>query len=157
VYGGGAVGLMGVMADAVLEAGGAVIGVIPTGLFRREIGHRDLTELIEVGSMHERKQKMFELADGFVALPGGLGTVEELTEMATWAQLGIHAKPIVTLDLAGYWKPFHTFLVAAADAGFMPRENLRLIVNVERLDDVIPTLESYDVPYTDKWLALDQT
>ena len=85
---------MGVVADAALAAGGAVIGVIPKGLFRREIGHPGLTELFEVASMHERKQKMFELADGFVALPGGLGTLEELTEMATWAQLGIHAKPM---------------------------------------------------------------
>ncbi len=148
---------MGVVADAALAAGGAVIGVIPKGLFRREIGHPGLTELFEVASMHERKQKMFELADGFVALPGGLGTLEELTEMATWGQLGIHAKPIVTLDVAGYWEPFHAFLATAVDAGFMPRENLQLIVNVDRLDQVIPTLESYDVPYADKWLELDQS
>jgi uncharacterized protein (TIGR00730 family) len=157
VYGGGAVGLMGAVANAALDAGGTVIGVIPRGLFRREIGHRELTQLIEVDSMHERKQKMFDLADGFVALPGGLGTLEELTEMATWGQLGIHSKPILTLDAAGYWKPFHVFLQAAADAGFMPQENLRLIVNVEQVDDVIPTMQSYEVPYVDKWLEVDQT
>jgi hypothetical protein len=156
VYGGGAVGLMGVTADAALEAGGNVIGVIPKGLFRREIGHTGLTELIEVGSMHERKQKMFELSDAFVALPGGLGTLEELTEMATWAQLGIHDKPIVTLDVAGFWEPFHALLGAAVDRGFMIGENLKLIANVETVDEVVPTLRAYEIPYTDKWLDLEQ-
>ena len=148
---------MGVIADAVLEAGGNVVGVIPKGLFRREIGHTGLSELIEVGSMHERKQKMFELSDAFVALPGGLGTLEELTEMATWAQLGIHDKPIVTLDVGGYWQPFHALLDAAVDGGFMIAENLKLIANVESVDDVIPTIRAYEIPYTDKWLDLEQT
>jgi uncharacterized protein (TIGR00730 family) len=157
VYGGGAIGLMGALADAALYAGGRVIGVIPKGLFRRELAHERLTELIEVSSMHQRKQKMFELADAFVALPGGLGTAEELTEIATWAQLGIHAKPIATLDVNGYWRPFHAFLRAVADAGFMKPDNLGIIVNVDRVDDVIPTLESYQVPYVDKWLDLDET
>jgi uncharacterized protein (TIGR00730 family) len=156
VYGGGAIGLMGVLADAALDAGGTVIGVIPKGLFRREMGHPRLTKLIEVASMHERKQKMFELADAFVALPGGLGTAEELTEMATWAQLGIHAKPIVTLDVAGYWAPFHALLQSFVARGFMSDDNLRLIVNVRRVDDVLPALEGYDVAYRDKWLNLDQ-
>ncbi len=130
IYGGGAVGLMGVLADAALSAGGDVIGVIPRGLFRREVAHTGLTRLVEVGSMHERKQTMFELADAFVALPGGLGTLEELTEMATWAQLGLHRKPIVTVDVNGYWAGFHGLLSTAADCGFVKRENLRLIVNV---------------------------
>lgn len=156
VYGGGAVGLMGVAADAALDAGGTVVGVIPKGLFQREIAHHRLTELIEVASMHERKQKMFELADAFVALPGGLGTFEELTEMATWAQLGIHAKPIVTLDVDHYWQPFHALLDAAAVAGFMRTPNLGLVANVESIDEVIPTLEAYELPDTDKWLDLNQ-
>lgn len=155
IYGGGALGLMAAVADATLDAGGRVIGVIPRGLFRREIAHQRLTELIEVASMHERKQTMFELADAFVALPGGLGTFEELTEMATWAQLGIHNKPMLTLDVNGYWKPFHALLHAAANGGFMKQDNRRLIVNVERVDDVIPTLQSYEVPFVDKWLDLD--
>lgn len=157
VYGGGAVGLMGIVADAALDAGGTVVGVIPKGLFRREIRHPRLTELIEVASMHERKQKMFELADGFVALPGGLGTVEELTEMTTWAQLGIHAKPIVTLDVGGYWEPFHVLLRATVKGGFMSKDNLRLILNVGGVDDVLPALRGYDVAYRDKWLDLNQT
>jgi uncharacterized protein (TIGR00730 family) len=148
---------MAAVADATLEAGGTVIGVIPRGLFRREIAHQRLTELIEVASMHERKQKMFELADAFVALPGGLGTFEELTEMATWAQLGIHDKPMLTLDVNGYWQPFHAMLHAAASGGFMKHDNRRLIVNVENVVDVIPTLQSYEVPFVDKWLDLDQT
>jgi hypothetical protein len=147
---------MGVIADAALDAGGTVIGVIPKGLFRREIGHARLSTLIEVSSMHERKLKMFELADAFVALPGGLGTVEELTEMATWAQLGIHGKPIVTLDIDGYWLPLHTFLAAAVRDGFMIPENLQLIANVATVDEVLPTIRAYEIPYTDKWLDLEQ-
>ena len=105
IYGGGKVGLMGVLADAALRKGGRVVGVIPVGLFSREVGHTGLTELHEVASMHERKRLMYELADGFVALPGGLGTLEELAEVATWTQLGLHAKPVVLLDVADYWKP----------------------------------------------------
>jgi hypothetical protein len=147
---------MGVLADAALAAGATVIGVIPKGLFRREIAHPGLSQLIEVGSMHERKQTMFELSDAFVALPGGLGTVEELTEMTTWAQLGIHAKPIVTLDINHYWQPFHAFLAAAVDGGFMIAENLKLIANVESVAEVLPTIGSYAIGYTDKWLDLEQ-
>ena len=105
VYGGGSVGLMGEVADAALAAGGRVTGVIPTGLFSREVGHGSLTELHEVGSMHERKQLMYDLSDGFIALPGGLGTLEELAEVTTWSQLGLHAKPVVLLDVDGFWDP----------------------------------------------------
>src|SRR6266568_3388132 len=108
VYGGGSVGLMGEIADAALAAGGRVLGVIPTGLFSREVAHADLTELHEVGSMHERKQLMYDLADGFVALPGGLGTLEEVAEVTTWSQLGLHAKPV------GLLKPANRELVQRA-------------------------------------------
>jgi uncharacterized protein (TIGR00730 family) len=112
-------------------------------LFRREVAHRGLTELVEVESMHERKQAMFERSDAFVALPGGLGTLDELAEIATWAQLGIHDRPVVTLDVGGFWRPLHDFLRQAAEAGFVKKENLDLIVNVDQLDRLLPTLEAY--------------
>jgi uncharacterized protein (TIGR00730 family) len=142
VYGGAAVGLMGILADAALDAGGEVVGVIPRNLFQQEVPHRRLTEMIEVASMHERKQRMADLADAFVALPGGLGTLEELTEMATWAQIGLHRKPIATLDVNGYWSPFHQFLRAAAGNGLMRHENLGLIRNVATIDELLPALSS---------------
>lgn len=157
VYGGAEVGLMGLLADAALAAGGQVVGVIPRHLFGREIAHRNLTELVEVGSMHERKQRMFELADAFVALPGGLGTLEELTEIATWAQLGMHRKPIVTLDVGGYWAGFHSFLREAVHRGFMKQENLGLIANVGAVADVLPALRSYVPPRVGKWLDPQET
>jgi uncharacterized protein (TIGR00730 family) len=118
VYGGGHVGLMGVVADAVLDAGGQATGVIPDFLKRREVGRDDLTELVITDSMHSRKQRMFELADAFVALPGGLGTLDETIEVATWKQLGLHAKPIVILDAAGYWGALSALLASVVKGGF---------------------------------------
>jgi len=140
VYGGGSVGLMGVVADAALAAGGEVLGVIPAGLFVTEIGHQGLTELVEVGSMHERKARMAAEADAFVALPGGLGTLEELAEMATWAQLGIHAKPVAVLDLDGFWSPLLAFLDSAVAAGYIRPEHRALVTRLTDVDDVLPTL-----------------
>jgi len=105
--------------------------------------------------MHERKLKMFELADAFVALPGGLGTVEELTEMATWSQLGMHCKPIATVDIGGYWTGFHAFLGQAVGHGFMKPENLRLIVNVGTVGEVLPALRAYSPPRVGKWIGVD--
>ena len=157
VYGGAEVGLMGLLADAALAAGGRVVGVIPRHLFGREIAHRNLTELVEVGSMHERKQRMFDLADAFVALPGGLGTLEELTEIATWAQLGMHRKPIATLDIGGYWGGFHSFLGVAVQHGLMKPENLRLISNVATVTDLLPALRAYQPPRAGKWLDPQET
>jgi uncharacterized protein (TIGR00730 family) len=130
VYGGGNVGLMGVAANAALQAGGEVIGVIPEALMRMEVGHLDLTELHVVESMHERKAKMADLSDAFVALPGGIGTMEELFEVWTWGQLGLHAKPLGFLDVAGYYDPLHTFLDHMAAEGFL-RERHREMVAVE--------------------------
>lgn len=127
VYGGGRVGLMGAVADACLERGGRVTGVIPVGLFSREVGHTGVTELIEVGSMHERKQRMYDLADGFVALPGGLGTLEELAEAATWSQLGLHRKPVVLLDVGSFWTPLLSLLDTMVDAGLLKPANRRLV------------------------------
>ena len=154
VYGGGSVGLMGVLADAVLEGGGDVVGVLPKGLFRREVAHLGVTRLIEVGSMHERKQRMFELSGAFVALPGGLGTLEELAEIATWAQLGLHRKPILTVDIRGYWTRLHALLAHGAEEGFMNAASLALISNVDSVGGVLEGLRSYAPPPEEKWVDL---
>jgi uncharacterized protein (TIGR00730 family) len=127
VYGGGRVGLMGVVADAVLAAGGEVIGVIPDHMSDREIAHFGLTDLRIVGSMHERKALMYELSDGFVALPGGLGTLEELFEITTWSQLGLHAKPTGLLDVAGFYAPLVEFLDRLVTEGFVSERHRRLL------------------------------
>jgi uncharacterized protein (TIGR00730 family) len=157
VYGGASVGLMGTMADAALAAGGEVVGVIPRGLFREEVGHAGVTKLIEVGSMHERKKTMFELSDAFVALPGGLGTFEELLEIVTWAHLGIHDKPIATLDVAGYWRPLDALIDHAAATGFVAPAKLRLIARVERPEELIPRLRSYQVVHQAPAMGLAET
>jgi uncharacterized protein (TIGR00730 family) len=128
VYGGGSVGLMGVLADAVLDGGGQVIGVLPRGLASKELAHAGLTELRLVDSMHERKALMASLADGFVALPGGLGTLEELLEILTWAQLGIHRKPVGLLDVDGYWRGLTAFLHHAVTEGFVRPEYAELLL-----------------------------
>lgn len=137
VYGGGQVGLMGEIADACLAAGGRVTGVIPTGLFSREVGHTGLTELHEVGSMHERKQLMYDLADGFIALPGGLGTLEELAECATWSQLGLHRKPIVLLDVAGFWDPLVALLDRMVGVGLLKARNRALVGRASTPDEAL--------------------
>jgi uncharacterized protein (TIGR00730 family) len=157
VYGGGAVGLMGVLADAVMGSGGEVLGVIPGGLFRQEVGHTGLTDLVEVGSMHERKQRMADEADAFLALPGGLGTLEELAEITTWAQLGIHAKPVGVLDVDGFWQPLLTFLDGAVAAGFLKPANRELVVRVTDVDDVLPVLRGRTLEPRPALLDLDQT
>ena len=127
VYGGSGQGLMSVVADAALVAGGEVIGVQPRGLFVREAPHQQLTELREVGSMHERKAVMAELSDGFIALPGGFGTCDELFEAVTWAQVGIHHKPVGLLDINGYFTALLAFIAHASAEGFIPPEHLRLL------------------------------
>jgi uncharacterized protein (TIGR00730 family) len=127
VYGGGRVGLMGVVADAVLDAGGEVIGVIPDHMSDREIAHYGLTDLRIVGTMHERKALMYELSDGFVALPGGLGTLEELFEITTWSQLGLHAKPTGLLDVDGFYTPLVRFLDQLVTEGFVAERHRRLL------------------------------
>ena len=124
VYGGGRVGLMGAVADAALAAGGDVVGVIPQALVERELAHGGLTELHVVGSLHERKALMAELADGFVALPGGFGTLDELLEQLTWSQLGLHAKPIGLLDVEGYWRPLIALARHATEEGFVRESDL---------------------------------
>jgi uncharacterized protein (TIGR00730 family) len=138
VYGGGRVGLMGVVADAVLEAGGDVIGVIPEHMSGREIAHHGLTDLRIVGSMHERKALMYSLSDGFVALPGGLGTLEELFEITTWSQLGLHAKPTGLLDVEGFYSPLVGFLDRLVTEGFVNQRHRSLL---RVADDPVTILE----------------
>lgn len=121
VYGGASVGLMGRIANAAIEAGGEVIGVLPEALKHRELAHPNLSAMHVVGSMHERKAKMAELADGFIALPGGLGTLDELFEMLTWGQLGIHTKPVGLLDVRGFFAPLIEMIDAYVAAGFVDR------------------------------------
>ena len=128
VYGGAQTGLMGVTADGVLDGGGEVIGVIPTGLGDREIAHPGLSDLQMVSTMHERKARMGDLADGFVVLPGGLGTLEELMEVVTWNQLGIHAKPVGLLDAGGYWAPLEALIGHAADQGFVSYGSAQMLL-----------------------------
>ncbi len=157
VYGGGAVGLMGLVADTVLAGGGRVTGIIPTGLFSREVAHRGVTELIEVDSMHERKMAMFERSDAFVALPGGFGTLEEVAEVTTWSQIGIHTKPIGLLNVDGYWDGLIAWLDRAVGDRLLREENRDLLVVGDDPVDLLATLEATEVTHTEKWLDLDQT
>jgi uncharacterized protein (TIGR00730 family) len=158
VYGGGSIGLMGVVADAALAAGGEVIGVIPRALATKEIAHQGLVDLRVVASMHERKALMTELADGFVALPGGLGTFEELLEVLTWAQLGLHRKPVALLDVAGYFAPLLALVDHAVAEGFVPAENRALLVSASAVDDLLDALAAWRAPAPSApWLRLEET
>jgi uncharacterized protein (TIGR00730 family) len=140
VYGGGRIGLMGLLADAALASGGHVTGVIPNFLHDRELAHSGLSELLLVDSMHERKRRMFELADAFVVLPGGLGTLDETFEIVTWKQLGLHDKPVVLVDVARYWMPLIELVEHVVASGFAPRSSLGLYRVVPRVEDVLGAL-----------------
>lgn len=147
VYGGGHVGLMGTLADATLDAGGEVVGVIPQKLVERELAHATLSELHVVTTMHERKALMASLADGFVALPGGLGTLEEFFEVWTWAQLGYHDKPLGLLDVDGYFAPLLAFLQHAAQQRFIPASELRRVTHEESAERLLAGMRaSQSVP-----------
>jgi uncharacterized protein (TIGR00730 family) len=137
VYGGGRVGLMGVVADSALDAGGEVIGVIPQDMVDRELAHSGATEMRIVGTLHERKAVMAELSDAFIALPGGLGTLEELAEVVSWAQLGLHAKPIGLLGVGAYWADLLRWFDGAVAAGFVAPANRRLILEASNLDELL--------------------
>lgn len=152
VYGGASVGVMGEIADAVLKNGGKVTGVIPKGLFVKEVAHTGISELLEVGSMHERKATMAELSDAFIALPGGLGTIEEFFEIWTWAQLGMHRKPCGLLNAGRYYDKLIDFINHAVSEQFI-KEKYRSMVFVEEQPDIlIQKLESYEAPETEKWI-----
>jgi uncharacterized protein (TIGR00730 family) len=140
VYGGSHAGLMGAVADAALQAGGRVVGVIPEALLRLEVAHRGLTDLQVVKTMHERKARMNDLAEAFVALPGGIGTLDEIVEMFTWTQLGIHRKPCALLNIAGYYDALLDFLRNTVKQGFLRQGQLDQLVVAERVEDLLPGL-----------------
>ncbi len=151
VYGGGGIGLMGLAADAALAGGGEVIGVIPRSLWALEVGHARLTENHVVGSMHERKAKMAELADGFVALPGGIGTLEELFEVWTWAQLGLHHKPVGLLNVAGYFDALLGFLDDMVAKGFLHADHRAMLAVADDPDALLRALHAYEPPTVERW------
>ena len=146
VYGGGRVGLMGALADSALAAGGEVIGVIPQGLVDRELAHPGLTRLDVVATLHARKARMSDLADAFIALPGGLGTLEELAEVTSWAQLDLHTKPIGLLDAEGYWLPLLAWLDAAVEAGFVAPQHRGLLLREPDLASLLTRFASWSPP-----------
>ena len=146
VYGGGNIGLMGVVADSVMDAGGEVVGVIPDFLMKYEVGKSNVNELIVVDSMHERKSRMFELSDGVVVLPGGLGTLDETFEVITWKQLRQHDKPIVVVNVDDYWAPFEVLIQSLVDHGFAHQGISELYTVVGSAEAVIPALESAPTP-----------
>ena len=150
VYGGGRLGLMGILADAALAAGGRVTGVIPSSLVDRELAHRDVTDLRIVGTLHERKATMAELSDGFIALPGGLGTLEELSEVLSWAQLGLHGKPIGLLDVNGYFAPFVAFLDHATREEFVGQAQRDLLIVEDDLDQLLAAFGAWQ-PQGGRW------
>jgi uncharacterized protein (TIGR00730 family) len=156
IYRGGNVGLMGITADAALEAGGTVIGVIPEALVKREVAHRGLTDLRVVRSMHERKMLMAELSDGFVALPGGIGTLEEILEAFTWSQLGIHMKPCSLLNTANFFEGLRLQLGRMAQEGFLREQQLAQLVVKSDVSDLIQELRSLKPTMIDKWIGREK-
>ncbi|MXQ11229.1 TIGR00730 family Rossman fold protein [Microvirga makkahensis] len=152
VYGGASVGLMGAVADAVLTEGGQVIGVMPQALVDKEIAHTGLSDLRVVGSMHERKALMAELSDGFVALPGGLGTFEELFEVWTWAQLGYHRKPCALLNVAGFYDRLAAFLDGVVESGFVKPVHRAMLIVKEEPAALVEAIRGYEPPKVEKWI-----
>lgn len=157
VYGGGSVGLMGVIADAVLDAGGEVIGVLPEMLATKELLHPRVQQMHVVESMHARKAKMAELADAFAALPGGYGTLEELFEVVTWAQLGIHQKAIGLLNTNHYYDPLVDLIDRAIDSGLIKEKNRQLLVVSDSPEDLLEKMKSHQPPPEKKWLSVEET
>jgi hypothetical protein len=153
VYGGAMVGLMGEIADSALAAGGDVVGVIPMALVEREIAHAGLTEIHHVKSMHERKAMMADLSDAFLALPGGVGTLEELFEVWTWAQLGHHTKPVGILNVERYFDPLLAFIDQQCREGFMRREHREMLVVERDPERILVRFEAYRAPSVAKWIA----
>jgi uncharacterized protein (TIGR00730 family) len=156
VYGGGNVGLMGLIADAVLAANGEVVGVIPQALVDRELAHRGVTRLDVVDSMHVRKQRMHDLSDGFIAMPGGYGTLDELFEALTWSQLGMHAKPCGLLDVDGYFAPLVQFLDGAVKAQLLRAEHRALLLVDDDPVRLLERMATFRAPTIQKWIGREQ-
>ncbi|MEZ4776689.1 MAG: TIGR00730 family Rossman fold protein [Bacteroidia bacterium] len=152
VYGGGNVGLMGVIADACLEAGGKVTGVIPEFLLAKEVGHTGLTEMIVVKTMHERKQRMADLSEGFIAMPGGFGTLDELCEILTWGQLGLHSFPIGLLNVNHYFQPLVNMFDHMADERFLHRQNRSMVLLHDQPEGLLSLMDSWQPPNVEKWM-----
>ena len=157
VYGGGSVGLMGVVADAAMSSGGKVVGVIPQALLDRELGHGGLSELIVVSSMHERKSEMVRRADAFLALPGGFGTFEEFCEVLTWAQLGIHEKPCALVNLNGFYDPLLSLFDRSVIEGFLRPEYRAFVLTSSSPVEVLDLLQGYLPVKREKWIGPDET
>lgn len=157
VYGGASVGLMAVVADTVLARGGEAVGVIPQMLVDKEIAHSGLTALHVVESMHARKAKMADLADGFVALPGGAGTLEELFEIWTWAQLGTHAKPVGVLDVNGFWSKLEAFLDHVVAEGFLRAGHRGMLLSADEPGALLDAFAAYTPPVVHKWVEREET
>ncbi|MDD5277660.1 MAG: TIGR00730 family Rossman fold protein [Methylovulum sp.] len=153
VYGGANIGLMGAVANGVLSNKGEVIGVLPRFLRTKEIAHENLTQLILVETMHERKAKMDELSDGIIALPGGFGTMEEFFEMLTWAQLGLHDKPIALLNMNGFFDTLLSFIQTMVDNGFLKVANQQTLIVSDNIDDLLGQMNSYTAPIVEKWIT----
>ena len=156
VYGGAQVGIMGSIANSVLAAGGSVIGVLPVGLFRTEVPHDGLTQLIEVSSLHERKAKMAEISDAFIALPGGLGTLEELFEILTWAQLGLHKNPVGILNVNGFYDKMLDYLDHAVAEKFIRLQHREMIVVDADIESMFEKFSQYEPPIGQKWGDLER-
>lgn len=157
VYGGGNIGLMGVIANTVLQLGGKVTGVLPHFLNKKEVGNLAITELILVDSMHERKQKISELSDAFIAMPGGFGTLEEVTEMLTWSQLGLSKKPIGLYNISGYYDLLLQQFDKMVEEGFLKMENRKIVIADHQPDLLLQKLYAFEPIVTPKWLHSDQT
>ena len=153
VYGGASVGLMGAVADSILAEGGRVIGVLPGFLQEKEIAHKKLSQLIVCNSMHERKQKMFELSDGFIALPGGFGTLEEILEMLTWQQLGLHKKPIGFLNVQGFFNNLKQLFNHMENEKLLKPENKQMALFAETIPELLDLMKKYRAPATSKWIS----
>ncbi len=152
VYGGAKIGLMGAVAEGALNSGGKVIGVLPKFLRSKEIAHEGLTQLILVDSMHERKTKMNELSDGVIALPGGFGTLEELFEMLTWGQLGLHQKPIAILNINGFYDSLMALLQTMVDKGLLKEVNQKMLLTSDNINDLLNKMRNYIAPVVGKWI-----